>query len=120
VVCSPLTSMSFSLAERGVLVAGLGLFVLAALGLGRPSMAGLLGYALINQVLNLVGHSNVELSPRGWSGWLVTPTFHALHHSRRRSHFGLFTTVFDRAFGSVEPDYAQAQVATASGRPLNR
>lgn len=120
VVCSPLTSMSFSLAERSVLLAGLGLFVALAAVLGRPSVTGLLAYALVNQMLNVLGHSNVELAPGGWNGWLVTPTFHALHHSRRRAHFGLFTTVLDRAFGSVEPDYLQALAATSSGRPLQR
>ena len=123
VVCSPLTAFSFSLVERAGLLLGLGLF--AALGLvGVPlSLPGLLVYALLNQLLNVLGHSNVALtlSP-GWlrwlQPWLVTPTFHALHHARGGAHFGLFTTVLDRACGTVLADYPAALAATVAGRPL--
>jgi len=122
-VCSPLTALSFSLVERAGLLLGLLLF--AALGLlGVPlSGPGLLAYVALNQVLNVLGHSNVALAlpARGWGWlqpWLVTPTFHALHHARGGAHYGLFTTVLDRAFGTVLADYPAALAATVAGRPL--
>ena len=123
VVCSPLTAFSFSLVERASLAAGALLFVGAAATSGAGSGAGVLAYAAFNMVGNVLGHCNVEPWPRGRlatvvAGWLVTPTFHALHHARRRSHFGLFTTALDRVFGSVEPDWEAALVATSGGQAL--
>lgn len=123
VVCSPLTAFSFSLVERAGLLLGLGLF--AVLGLvGVPlSLPGLLAYVLLNQVLNVLGHSNVALRPipgglRWLQPWLVTPTFHALHHARGGAHFGLFTTVLDRACGTVLAEYPAALAGTLAGQPL--
>jgi len=123
VVCSPLTAFSFSLVERSGLL--LGLLVFFSLGvIGVPlSVAGASAYVLLNQVLNILGHSNVEWTPARpgavWlTRWAVTPTFHALHHARRRTHFGLFTTVLDRALGTVEADYLQALASTSAGQPL--
>lgn len=123
VVCSPLSAFSFSLGERAVLLTGLLVFAAAAAAVGGASLIGMVLYGLLNQVLNVLGHSNVEpaterLATTLARSWLVTPTFHALHHARRRSHFGLFTTVLDRCFGTVEADYAQALHATSGGRPL--
>lgn len=125
VVCSPLTAFSFSLGERSLLL--LGLLMFAGLGLlGVPlSAGGVAVYLMLNQLLNVIGHANVELTPRAnWAQraarWFVTPTFHALHHARRRAHYGLFTTVLDRCFGTVERDYAHVLTQTSASQPLRR
>jgi Delta7-sterol 5-desaturase len=125
VVCSPLSAFSFSLGERAVLLAGVLIFAAAGAALGGASLAGMAAYGLLNQFLNVLGHSNVEpcparLAPPLARSWWVTPTFHALHHARRRSHFGLFTTVLDRWCGTVERDYEKALRATSGGRTLLR
>jgi len=125
VVCSPLTAFSFSLGERALLLTGVLIFAAAGAAVGGASLVGMAVYGLLNQILNVLGHSNVELCPGRLApplarSWWVTPTFHALHHARRRSHFGLFTTVLDRWCGTVERDYEQALRATSSGRTLVR
>ncbi len=88
-------------------------------------MAGLALYGLANYALNVLGHSNVEVFP-GWFArsrlgrWLVTPTYHALHHARYRGHYGLFTSVLDRCFGSVYADYEMVQQRASAGQGLTR
>lgn len=123
VICSPLTAFSFSLVERTGLLLGLLVFFSAGLAGVPLSPGGAGAYVLLNQLLNILGHSNVEFTPdnpamRGLARWWVTPTFHGLHHARRRAHFGLFTTVLDRTLRTVEPDYAQALARTSAGQPL--
>jgi Delta7-sterol 5-desaturase len=122
-VTDPLTSLSFSLLERVILLAGaLGGAVLLSWTI-EISLLGLWIYAIANYALNVLGHSNVEVFPpwfsRSWAGrMLVTPTYHALHHARYRGHYGLFTSVLDRLFGSVYPDYEAVQDRTGRGDGL--
>jgi Delta7-sterol 5-desaturase len=124
-VTDPLTSLSFSLMERMVLLTGvLGLAVLLS-WLIEISLTGLWIYALTNYALNVMGHSNVEVFPawftKSWLGRLmVTPTYHSLHHARYRGHYGLFTSVLDRLFGSVYPDYEAVQERASNGEGLTR
>ncbi len=124
-VTDPLTSLSFSLLERLVLLTGgLGAAIILSRTVGI-SIAGLAIYGLTNYALNVLGHSNVEVFPYWFARsrlgrWLVTPTYHALHHARYRGHYGLFTSVLDRAFGSVYADYALVQDRAAAGRGLTR
>jgi sterol desaturase/sphingolipid hydroxylase (fatty acid hydroxylase superfamily) len=124
-VVDPLTSLSFSLLERLILLSGsVGFAVVLAqwLPLSAP---GLIAYGAVNYLLNVLGHSNVEVFP-GWftrsriGRLVVTPTYHALHHARYRGHYGLFTAILDRAFGSVFPDYDQVQQRASAGDGLSR
>jgi sterol desaturase/sphingolipid hydroxylase (fatty acid hydroxylase superfamily) len=124
-VTDPMTSLSFSLLERLVLLTGaLGAAIMLSWTIGI-SVAGLAAYGLANYALNVLGHSNVEVFP-GWFArsrlgrWLVTPTYHALHHARYRGHYGLFTSVLDRMFGSVYPDYELLQDRASVGEGLTR
>lgn len=124
-VTDPLTSLSFSLLERLVLLTGaLGAAIMLSWTI-EISLAGLAAYGLANHALNVLGHANVEVFP-GWFArsrfgrWLVTPSFHALHHARYRGHYGLFTTILDRSFGNVYPDYELVQDRASTGRGLTR
>lgn len=124
-VVDPLTSLSFSLIERLILLAGAIGFAVLLARLMPLSAVGLMAYGITNYLLNVLGHSNVEVFPswftRGWLGRLiVTPTYHALHHARYRGHYGLFTAVLDRAFGNVFPDYDQVQERASAGNGLTR
>lgn len=120
-VVDPLTSLSFSLAERALLLGGIVLFVILWSRVLPVTAAGIALYGFTNYALNVLGHSNVEIFP-GWFArstvgrWLVTPTYHSLHHLRYRGHYGLFTTVLDRLGKSVFDDYDQIQHYAATGR----
>lgn len=124
-VVDPLSSLSFSLVERAILLVGALGFAIAITHLMPISAAGLSAYALVNYLLNVVGHSNVEIFPAWFvesrlGRYIVTPTFHALHHARYRGHYGLFTSVLDRAFNSVFPDYSAVQQRASEGAGLSR
>lgn len=120
VIVDPLTSLSFSVLERTVLVGGVLLFLALVSQVMPVTPWGAALYGLANYALNVLGHSNVELFP-GWFAssrlgrWIVTPTYHSLHHQRFRGHFGLFTTVLDRLGGSVFADYEVVQGRCAAG-----
>jgi sterol desaturase/sphingolipid hydroxylase (fatty acid hydroxylase superfamily) len=124
-VTDPLTSLSFSMAERLILMGGgFGLVVLAMqfMPVTRPAI---LAYVLTNYVLNVFGHGNTEWLPerfvRSWAGRLFfTPTFHALHHARYQGHYGLFTPVLDRWLGTHFDDYAQVHARARAGTGLER
>jgi sterol desaturase/sphingolipid hydroxylase (fatty acid hydroxylase superfamily) len=124
-VTEPLTSLSFSLVERLVLMGGgLGL-VLLAMEMMPVTYVGLMTYILTNYLLNVVGHGNTEWLPKRFvSSWLgrlfFTPTFHALHHARYQGHYGLFTVVLDRWFGTAFQDYPQVHARAREGVGLVR
>ena len=87
------------------------LLVVAALGL--PAI-GVALYLLVAVVFNLWSHANVRLPEaidRALRRIVVTPSVHALHHSRLRaqtdSNFGAVLTVWDRLFGTyLDPAHA--------------
>ncbi|MBY0451616.1 MAG: sterol desaturase family protein, partial [Bdellovibrionaceae bacterium] len=107
---SPLTSLSFSLIERLILLFG-AVVLPALLSLWVPlSAEAYMAYFFTNYSLNVLGHVNVEIfSPRfvnSWAGrFFYTPTFHALHHLRYKGHFGLFTSFLDKSHGTYFKDY---------------
>jgi sterol desaturase/sphingolipid hydroxylase (fatty acid hydroxylase superfamily) len=125
-VVDPLASLSFSILERAILLLGaLGAAVAFSRLVHPIGAAGLFAYALTNYALNVLGHTNVEVYPAWFARspvgrWIVTPTYHALHHARYRGHYGLFTSVLDRAFGDVFPDYELVQERASAGNGLSR
>jgi sterol desaturase/sphingolipid hydroxylase (fatty acid hydroxylase superfamily) len=125
-VVDPLASLSFSILERAILLLGaLGAAVAFSRLVHPIGAAGLFAYALANYALNVLGHTNVEVYPAWFARspvgrWIVTPTYHALHHARYRGHYGLFTSVLDRAFGDVFPDYELVQERASAGNGLSR
>jgi lathosterol oxidase len=124
-VTEPLTSLSFSVVERLVLMVGSMGLVLLAMEVMPVTQAGVMGYILTNYFLNVVGHGNTEWLPRrfvsSWAGRLFfTPTFHALHHARYQGHYGLFTVVLDRWLGTAFGDYVQVHARAREGHGLAR
>ncbi len=109
---SPLTSLSFSLIERLILLSG-AVVLPAVLSIWVPLPAeAFVSYFFLNYFLNVLGHVNVEIfSPRfvnSWAGrFFYTPTFHALHHIRYKGHFGLFTSFLDKSNGTYFKDYPE-------------
>lgn len=124
-VTDPLTSLSFSVVERLVLMAGGFGLVMLALHFMPVTMPGIFAYILTNYVLNVFGHGNTEWLPerfvRSWAGRLFfTPTFHALHHARYQGHYGLFTPVLDRWLGTAFDDYEDVHARARAGQGLER
>jgi len=124
-VTEPLTSLSFSLVERAVLLSGNFALVLLALGVMPVPMAGAMLYVLTDYALDVVGRANTEwLSTRfvasGLGRVLFTPTFHAMHHARHQGHYGLFTTVLDRWLGTAFEDYPRVHARARAGEGLER
>ncbi|CAM3299569.1 sterol desaturase family protein [Corallococcus soli] len=86
---------------------------------------GFLAYMLTNYALNAVGHGNTEWLPKrfvtSWVGRVFfTPTFHAMHHARYQGHYGLYTVLLDRWFGTTFEDYPQVHARARDGEGLTR
>jgi len=111
---NPWTSLSFSLVERLVLLAGVSVIpALVSWWMPFP-LEAYAAYFLFNYVLNVYGHLNVETVPPRFTGTrlgqvLNTSTYHALHHLRYRGHYGLFTSTLDRFHGTKFSDYELKQ-----------
>jgi len=122
-VTDPLAALSFSLAERAILIVG-ALGFAALISRWRPiPLAGLGLYFFFNYVFNVLGHANVELFPAGfartWFGRLyVTATYHSMHHARYHGNYGLFTQVLDRLCATVWGDYEQVHERVREGTGL--
>jgi sterol desaturase/sphingolipid hydroxylase (fatty acid hydroxylase superfamily) len=91
-------------------VLGFGALWLAVCGAYESSWAAMLLYLVFNTLWGLLGHLGVEPFPDGWVRWpivrvVATTTFHARHHLDPVHHFGFYTLVWDRLFGTLAPDY---------------
>ena len=122
-VTSPWTAFSFSILERMSLNLGSIGFAIVMSHFMPITVAGFILFCLVSNVLNVLLHCNVEIFPAGFArnryfGWIFTPTFHALHHARFEQHYGLFTTIPDRMFNTLWPDYAHVQERVARGQGL--
>lgn len=124
-VANPITAISFSVIERFIFVGGfIGFLGLVSLfiPLSRP---GILSFAVIAYIANVLGHSNVEFVP-AWiaksrlGGVFYTPSFHSMHHARYHGHYGLYTTVLDRWFNTYFQDYPEVYDRAVAGAGLER
>lgn len=124
-VTHPLTSLSFGLAERLILLVGALGFAALASRVVPIVFPAVVTYFLLNFLLNVWGHLNVELLPAGYGrSWLsrvfISTTFHAMHHARYQGHYGLFTPVLDRMLGTAWEDYPEIHARAATGRGPTR
>ena len=91
-------------------IIGFGLLMITFLTLYRMSPGGLIGYLTLNVLWGTLGHSGVEPFPgrvRSIPGLslLGTSTFHAEHHEHPRFNFGFYTLIWDKIFGTLDPEY---------------
>jgi len=110
---TPLSAQSFSFVEKLLNEVGILLLPCLATQVTPLLLEGVAAYHLYNFVVNVVGHSDVEILPAWFvrsplGGFFASPTHHTLHHSRGSKNFGLFTTVLDRALGTYDPGYRAA------------
>ena len=86
-------------------------FAWVASAIGYPlSGAGIALFTACNLVFGTLGHGGVEpLADRVRSGRvftvLATPSFHHGHHRDPSRNLGFFTTIWDRAFATIDPEY---------------
>lgn len=87
------------------------------------SVIALMAMNAYSVIHSLVLHSGHDFFPRWWyrkgiSKLYVTPVFHDLHHSTPDGvNFGIYTTIWDRVFGTVSPSLRTTfdQVTGAAG-----
>jgi sterol desaturase/sphingolipid hydroxylase (fatty acid hydroxylase superfamily) len=98
---SPWTSLAFSIPERLILLLGT-VLIPGIVSQWLPiSQEGFAFYFLVNYILNVYGHLNVEIVPYKWAklafgNVMNTTTYHSLHHMRYNGHYGLYTQFLDR------------------------
>jgi lathosterol oxidase len=105
-VCTPATGFSFHWWE-GFITGGF-----------NPVLAHLLRFDLrtvllcqLYGVLNTIFvHLGVQAVPSWWdqswlTKWYLSSQFHDVHHQKVSCNFGGFTTLYDRAFGTVYKNY---------------
>jgi sterol desaturase/sphingolipid hydroxylase (fatty acid hydroxylase superfamily) len=102
-------------------VLGFGGLWLVVITLYTSSWLGMVVYLVLNVVFGTMGHLGVEPMPRGWTRWRVlrsigTSTFHAGHHHDLGVNFGFYTLIWDRLFGTLDPNYACEFAQAAGGR----
>ena len=91
-------------------VIGFGLLMIAYLLMFPISMAGLVGYLILNVLWGTLGHSGVEPLPARLATVPLlrlggTSTFHAEHHEHPKYNFGFYTLLWDKLFGTLDPEY---------------
>ncbi len=98
-----------------------GLFAIVYLMVVPMAMPVLSFMVITVSVYLILLHSGYEVFPRGtarhWLGkWLVTPTYHQMHHELFTKHMGLYFTWWDRMFGTYSEQYP-ARFAEVTEQP---
>jgi len=107
-------------------VIGFGGLWIAVLHARAWSLGGMLIYLVLNTLFGVLGHVGVEPLPAAWARWPVvrhigSSTFHARHHQLEHKNFGFYTAIWDRLFGTLDPDYEVGFAALPASRdPADR
>lgn len=91
-------------------VMGFGFLMILFLMVYSMTFWGLMAYLTINVLWGTLGHSGVEPFPKkiGFipgARLLGTSTFHAEHHEHPKFNFGFYTLIWDKIFGTLDPEY---------------
>ena len=103
---TPFTAYAFHPLESVVQAAGVVLIVFIV----PMHPLAIVAFQTISTAVNVYGHSGYELYPRGWSShwlgrWINTSVAHNTHHATARHNYGLYFLWWDRAMGTIDPDY---------------
>lgn len=110
IITTPLSALNLSIFEKIINDTGM-LIIPALLSHFIPlSFEGIIAYHFYNFCINVLGHSNLELLPKSlinsfFGKCFTTSTYHSIHHLKVHYNYGLFTTLFDRLFGTYDPHY---------------
>jgi lathosterol oxidase len=105
---TPWAAYSFSAAEAFVQA----LYLPVVLLVVPAHQAVIFGWMAWMVLRNVMGHSGVELLPRGWLAgwwgrWLTTTLHHEMHHAYGRFNYGLYFVWWDRWCGTEHPEYRE-------------
>jgi sterol desaturase/sphingolipid hydroxylase (fatty acid hydroxylase superfamily) len=72
-------------------------------------------YMIFQIMYNIYGHLGYEILPKGayrhWLGkWFNTAVAHNMHHQYSVKNYGLWTTIWDRMFGTMHEKYDEAYI----------
>jgi len=89
---------------------GFGVLWLVVLTLYQAHWMAIVFYLTFNVLFGLVGHTGVEIMPKGYLDipvirYISTSTFHAEHHMELGHNFGFYTLIWDKLFGTLNPNY---------------
>ncbi|MCM0673254.1 sterol desaturase family protein [Micromonospora phytophila] len=98
-------------------ICGFGGLWLAALATHAFSVWAILAYTAVNLIFGIFGHLGVEVLPLAARRsrvfrWVATPSLHAGHHVQPSVNLGFYTSIWDRLFGTLAPDYDQRRLST--------
>jgi sterol desaturase/sphingolipid hydroxylase (fatty acid hydroxylase superfamily) len=85
---------------------------LVVISIYPASWVGMSTYLAINVAFGAIGHLGVEPVPGKWADspalrYIAGSSFHAQHHQDANHNYGFYTLIWDRLFGTLQPDYAQ-------------
>lgn len=108
-ISTPFTAISFSFMEKFIFSLGiLGFMAMLDSAIG-VNFFGVAAWYVAYLLINSFGHANFEIRSGKFLNilgkYLTSTTYHALHHSRYETNFGLGTRFLDRAFGTEAIDY---------------
>lgn len=91
-------------------VLGFAGLMLLGIWLLQPSEWALVIYVILNVIFGTIGHTGVmprfpKLATALLSRGVGTSLFHGQHHVDRGHNFGFYTTIWDRLFGTLHPEY---------------
>lgn len=91
-------------------VIGFGMLMIVFLWAYSISIPGLIIYLTVNVLWGTLGHSGVEPFPAKLRripilNLIGTSTFHAEHHEHPKYNFGFYTLIWDKLFGTLDPEY---------------
>ena len=120
----PPSGFTFTFVERVSYLVLFALTPLIAGWFGLLTPLGFFAYFLVFDFLNSIGHCNFEFFPTWYVKsplkWVVyCPSFHNLHHSRWEGNYSLFMPIYDKLFGTVEPETEILFLRSQSGNGPN-
>jgi len=85
---------------------------LVVISIYPSSWVGMSVYLTLNVAFGAIGHLGVEPVSSRWADrpvlrYIAGSSFHAQHHQDADHNYGFYTLVWDRLFGTLQPDYAQ-------------
>ncbi|WP_412540161.1 sterol desaturase family protein [Longispora sp. K20-0274] len=91
-------------------VLGFGAVWIGVLAAHTFDMWAVAAYTVVNLLFGVLGHLGLDPVParvrRSWVFYLVaTPALHVGHHRDPTYNLGFYTTIGDRLFGTLAPDY---------------
>jgi sterol desaturase/sphingolipid hydroxylase (fatty acid hydroxylase superfamily) len=119
------SSVSFSFLEKFAFSVGI-LGGLAIVSQSYPvSAIGITLYYVFYFFTNTLGHANFEFRKPDYRSSIMgkifnSPTYHAMHHARYTSNYGLLTPWLDQIFGTEWKDSSKVQTRAAMGHPLTK